>query len=204
MPPTAVSDSTVQISTAKAKEMGLKAGDAVVLVGRRRRASYARVEVVDAKELKKLHHHHAGSSAMSKKPCVVPENLARNLRLRQDDTVKIVPLTDDDESAKADRSGDLQLLSRGTRVPALASVTFSPVAESLESLQASEGDVSDEEIQERFIGPYTEDSASALIKLGSIVTMVDDNGKRLDLVVTGAELEEEEGRGDTEKDSPGT
>jgi hypothetical protein len=184
--------------------MGLKAGDPVVLVGRRRRASYARIKVVDAKELNKLHHHHAGSSAMSKKPCVVPENLARNLRLRQDDAVKIVPLTDGDDTSKADRSGDLQLLSSGTKIPALASVTFSPVSESLDSLQASEGEVSDEEIQERFVGPYTEGSSSALIKLGSIVTMVDDGGKRLDFVVTGAEIDEEGGREASKKESRGT
>jgi hypothetical protein len=190
--PKAVSDSTIQISPGKAKELSVSSGDVVVLIGRRRRAAYARVELLSSKDGKKR-----------RLSCVVPESMARNLRLRQDDAVKVVPLKDDDE-AKSERSGDLVLLQAGTNVPALASVTLSPIADSFESLQASEGEMSDEEIQERFVKPYTEDASSALFKLGSIITLVDDNGRRLDFIVSSVELEQA-GSGESNKeDEQGT
>jgi hypothetical protein len=185
--PKAVSDSTIQISPGKAKELGVSTGDVVVLIGRRRRAAYAKVDLLSSKEAKKR-----------RLACVVPENLARNLRLRQDDAVKVVPLKDDDE-AKSERSGDLVLLASGTNVPALASVTLSPITDSFESLQASEGEISDEEIQERFVKPYTEGASSALFKLGSIITLLDDNGRRLDFIVSSVELEQAS-TGDSDKD----
>lgn len=152
--------------------MNLSAGDDVVLVGRRRRAAYASVEIVKQK----------------KSQCGVSANLAANLRLRNDDTVKVVPLSaaDHDEA----RSGDLVLLL-AKEPPAVTSVTFSPIEDSLESLQASEGgdEISDEELMQRFVTPYTEDGAGALVKRDAVITLTDENGKHLDFIITHVELE---------------
>jgi hypothetical protein len=60
-------------------------------------------------------------------------------------------------------------------------------------LESSEGgdEISDDEIMQRFVTPYTElgDDATALIKRGHVVKMTDDNGKSLEFVVTHVELE---------------
>jgi len=149
-------------------------GDVVVLVGRRRRASYAKVQI--------------GPKKQKKSSCVVPANLAANLRLRQDDAVKVVPLhsVDHDET----RSGDLVLL-RSASVPAVASVTFSPVEDSLDALQGGEGgdEIPDEELMDRFIKPYTENNDGATVKSNAVLTLVDENGKKLDFVVSQVELD---------------
>merc|ERR1712157_323072 len=43
--PTAVSDSAILLSAAKAKELGVSNGEVVAVVGRRRSATYGRVQV---------------------------------------------------------------------------------------------------------------------------------------------------------------
>ena len=112
------------ISSKKAEELGLSKGDIVALVGRRRKATYATVAI---------------QSKTKKNPpissCELTHNLATNLRLRNGDKVKIVPLEAGMEK-KEERSGDMLLL---TKTPTVAiSVTFAPVEDSLKSLVASE------------------------------------------------------------------
>lgn len=182
--PSATTDSTVKISSSKAKELKLSNGDEVVLVGRRRRASYAKVAVQKLK---------------SKKAAQMSPNLATNLRLRQDDTVKIVPLKHADEAEA--RSGDLVLL-KVKAVPTATSVTFSPIQDSLDGLVASEGgdEISDEEITERFIKPYTE-ATGGFVKSNSVLTLMDENGKKLDFIVTHVDVG---GGGEKEEAAKGT
>lgn len=153
----------------------------MVLIGRRRRAAYGRVVISKGK----------------KSTVTVSQNLAVNLRIRQDDKVKIVPLAGSDHE---DRSGDLVLLKVDKPV-AVAAATFSPLEDSLSALEASEGgdEIADEELMERFVGPYTQDRENALIKKGSVLTLRDDNGKKLDFIVShvdvvGAEAKEESGK----------
>lgn len=174
-PTTVIADSTITLHPAKAKELGVKQGGVVVVVGRRRRATYGRVAV---------------SKNQKRGKCTLSSNMASNLRLRQDDKLKIVPLAkepDDNEH----RSGDLLLV---THSPSNAvSVTLSPIEDSIAELQASEGgdDILDDEIMQRFIQPYTEDADNALIKKGHVLTLTDANGKKLHVMVTHVELEGE-------------
>jgi len=186
---TALEDSTVLLSSSKAKELGVGAGDTVVLIGRRRAASYGIVQIASKKKAKFT-------------SCTLSANLAANLRLRQDDKVKVVPLTktkesDDDEG---NRSGDLVLLDNDKPIKVTA-VTFSPIEDSLVALESNEGgdELTDEEIKERFIDPYLT-TDGAMIKQGHALKLRDENGKALDFMVSFVELKgsaaksEKEGR----------
>ena len=179
--PTAESDSSVVISPSKAKELKVKTGDIVLIVGRRRRAAYARVAVAKGK----------------KGVCTISENLASNLRVRKGDKIKVEPLTD--ASSDETRIGDMVLMKRST-APKAASVTFSPVLDSLSSLAAGEGgdELSDEEILSRFVTPYLE--SNAIVKKGHVLTLRDENNKKLELVVTHMEIEDEPLPEDAEDD----
>jgi hypothetical protein len=154
----------------------------VVVIGRRRRAAYGRVVIAKGKKLS----------------CTVSQNMAINLRIRQDDKIKVVPLAKADHSE--DRSGDLVLLNVATP-PTVKAVTFAPLEDSLSTLESSEGgdEISEEELMERFIGPYTADRDSpTLVKKGAVLTLRDDNGKKLDFMVSAVEVEgaaEEESSG---------
>jgi len=167
--PTASSDSIVVISPSKAKELSLKNKDVVVVIGRRRKAAYGRVSI----------------SKSRKSVCTISENLAKNLRLRKGDKLKILPLSLDEES----RSGDLVLLGHSS-APKITSVTLSPVDDSLSTLEAMEGgdEISDEDIKSRFVEPYLE-SADGLLKKGHILSLEDENGRKLEFIVTHIDVE---------------
>eukprot|EP00977_Amphora_coffeiformis_P024608 scaffold16412_cov171-Amphora_coffeaeformis.AAC.5 len=170
---TAKSDCEITISASKAKELGVKAGDIVVLIGRRRKASYATVSV--AKKAKK-------------EVCKVSANLAANLKLRSEDKLKVVPLAVAGDAAES-RSGDLLLLNKPD-VPSVESVTFSPIEDSLQNLIAAEGgdEIPDEEIQARFVQPYLEDMGGAVLKQGHVIRLMDENGKKLEFMVSHVDL----------------
>jgi hypothetical protein len=119
------------------------------------------------------------------------KNLASNLRLRQDDKVKVVSLSSVD--LKEARYGDLKLLQVRS-APVATSVTFSPIEDSLESLEAAEGgdEISDDELFARFIQPYTHGSSGGLLKQGMALQLADENGRKLDFMVTHIDVEESE------------
>jgi hypothetical protein len=128
--------------------------------------------------------------------------LASNLRIRQDDKIKVVPL-EGDTSDKEERSGDLVLMTVA-KAPVVKAVTFAPLEDSLNSLESSEGgdEIAEEELMERFVRPYTQDreTENVLIKKGNVLTLRDDNGKKLEFVVShvelaGAPVEKEESAG---------
>jgi len=172
--PTAASDSTVVISPSKAKELSLEKGDVVAVIGRRRKAAYGRVGIAKSK----------------KTTCTISENIAKNLRLRKGDKVKIAPLNG--KSEEGTRSGDMVLLDR-TSAPQVASVTLSPVDDSLASVEAIEGgdEMSDEDIMSRFVTPYLE-SSNGFLKRGQILVLKDENGRKLEFIVSHMEIEGEE------------
>ena len=152
----------------------------VAIIGRRRRASYAKVAI--AKKGK-------GSSLSA----TISYNLATNLRIRDMDKVKVVPLESGAEEAE-ERSGDMLLLAKQPETA--FSVTYAPVEDSLNSLVASEGgdEIEDEELMSRFVTPYLDIenvSGSVVAKEGHIVTMKDENGKQLDFIVTHVDEGEE-------------
>ena len=156
------------------------------MIGRRRRATYAHVHI---------------SKGTKPSTCVVSPNLATNLRLRNGDKVKVASLANA-ETDEEHTTGDMILFQSSPKQ--VTSVTFSPVEDSLASLESSQGgdEIPDEELMQRFVTPYTEllnDDAVALIKRGHIVKMTDDNGKSLEFVVTHVELDgaspEEEAEG---------
>ena len=163
----------MSISPSKAKELKVSTGDVILVVGRRRRATYAFVDVQKSK----------------KEICSIPENMAKNLRLRNTDKLKVIPLgLQEDES----RHGDMILLKHATP-PKVSSFTLSPIEDSLNSLAAREGGdgLGDDEIMERFVTPYLNLAEStALIKKDSVVSITDDNGKKLDFMVTHVELDD--------------
>ena len=152
----------------------------VAVVGRRRRASYGRVTVAKGK----------------KSVCTISENLAMNLRLRKGDALKIVPLASggDDEDT---RSGDMVLVANPSAKD-IVSVTMSPIEDSLAALEASEGgdEIPDDDITSRFVTPYLE-SMNGIMKLGHILTLRDENGKRLEFVVSQMQLD-----GESDEDEP--
>lgn len=176
------------LSSSKAKELNVKSGDIVGVVGRRRRASYGRVAVSKGK----------------KSVCTMSENLAKNLRLRKGDKVKITPLGDGDEGG---RSGDMVLLA-ASKPKGIVSVTLSPVEDSLTTLEAAEGgdEIPDADITSRFVTPYL-DSRNGILKLGHVLTLRDENGRRLEFVVSHMQLDgetdeaepSEEGEGEEEE-----
>ncbi|CAJ1933808.1 unnamed protein product [Cylindrotheca closterium] len=167
--PTVSSDSTVVISPSKAKELSLKNEDVVVVIGRRRKAAYGRVSI----------------SKGRKSVCTISENLAKNLRLRKGDKLKVVPLTGDVES----RSGDM-ILFQHSAAPKITSATFAPVEDSLSTLEAMEGgdEIADEDIKSRFVDPYLQ-SFDGLLKRGHILLLKDENGRKLEFIVTHMEVE---------------
>lgn len=122
-----------------------------------------------------------------KSVCTISENLAKNLRLRKGDALKIVPLAGEKEEGT--RSGDMLLLDQ-TTVPKIASVTLSPVEDSLSSLEAMEGgdEIADEEILSRFVTPYL-GSSNGLLKHGHILLIKDENGRKLEFIVSHVEIE---------------
>lgn len=166
--------------------MSLKDGTAIALVGRRRRACYARVKI----------------TKMKKSSCTVSFNLAHNLRLRSGDKIKIVPLRKEGDEEE-EFSGDMAIL-KAASPPKVASITFSPVEDSLTLLESSEGgdDIEDEEIKERFVTPYLEESSGPTVKEGHALTLQDENGKKLEFLVTNIALEgaaRKEEEGDTDQ-----
>mmetsp|Transcript_15649 Transcript_15649/g.39362 ORF Transcript_15649/g.39362 Transcript_15649/m.39362 type:complete len:930 (-) Transcript_15649:59-2848(-) len=173
--PTATSDSAVILSAKKAKELGVSDGEVVAIIGRRRTACYGRASV----QKKKV--------ASSK--CKVSENLAKTLRLRKGDAVKVVALTDDRASDGGGHSGEL-LIVESDSAPVVESVTLSPIDDSLASLEALEGGdtISDEDINERFIAPYFEESGG-LLKSGQVLLIRDENGRKLEFLVSNVMIE---------------
>jgi hypothetical protein len=196
-PTSALDDFTVSISPKKAAELNVALGDLVVIVGRRRRAMYGRVAIASKGQT-------TSSSINGKEDacCVISANMASNLRLRHDDKLKLVvpgaeekngeSPSQDSVVAKDDRSGDLLLVSK-PNPSIVASVTFAPLEDSIAALQSSEGgdDISDDEILRRFLKPYTDgaDGVAALVKKGHLLTLRDDSGRRLEVVVSHVELE---------------
>ena len=184
-PAHALSDSTIHLSAKKAAELQLNQGDVVVVIGRRRHASYATVSI----------------AGKAKGICGISANLAANLRLRQDDKLKVEPLhteTDDE------RSGDLELIQQTPKN--IVSVTFSPVEDSLEHLVKLEGGDSlpDDELQARFVAPYLENQENALLKQNHLLTLTDDNGHQLEWYVSNVELEGAESEEDSAAVEDGT
>lgn len=169
------------LSPSKAKELKLKDGDAVAVVGRRRRAAYATVSV----------------SKQKKTNCGVSANLALNLRLRNGDKVKVESLVGE-TAAETERSGDMVLLQVSSP-PEVMSVTLSPIDDSLKLLEASEGgdEISEEEINSRFVAPYLEERG-AMVKRDHVITLADENGKKLEFIVTDIALE---GAAETEEEA---
>ena len=169
----AATDSTITLTPKKARELKVSDGDVVAVIGRRRRATYAIASVPSKKK---------GSNSN----CFISHNLATNIRVRDADKVKVVSLGKN-AADKEERSGDMVLLTKEPEV--VASVTYSPIEDSLNSLINAEGgdEIEDEELMERFVAPYLnieDDSGSIIAKEGTVVTMKDDNGKTLDFIVT--------------------
>ncbi len=114
--------------------------------------------------------------------------MATNLRLRDNDKLKIVPIESSGDADKnEERSGDMALLTKDPVV--VSSVTFAPVEDSYNSLVASEGgdDIGDEELKERFIDYYLnldENGDSIVVKEGNIVAIRDENDKVLEFIVS--------------------
>jgi hypothetical protein len=162
--------------------LGVSTGDVVVLVGRRRHAAYATVEI---------------AKGGKKSSSVISQNMAYNLRLRQDDKIKVVVLEKSfEEEAASERSGDLRLVQKQPSL--IKSITFSPVEDSLAGLVALEGgdEIPDSVLQARFVTPYLENCESAVLKQGHLLVLRDDNGRRLEFYVSHVSLDSPE-EGDT-------
>jgi hypothetical protein len=168
----------------------------VLVIGRRRRASYGRV-AIDKKQAKKS----VGT---------ISAILASNLRLRNGDMFKVAPLkkTSDEEQAEgeASRSGDLLLLKE-SQPPTLQSVTFAPIEDSLRELEAGEGgdEMTDEEIQSRFLQDYTSSTDNinnkAFLKKGHVLRLMDAKGKKLEFIISHASVKGQGEEGE-DKDEP--
>ena len=116
--------------------------------------------------------------------CQISENMAHNLRVRSDDMIKVVPIGSEGEG---EHSGDLLLVEQ--QPVDVESLTLSPIEDSLRELEAAEGELSDEEIQERFVQPYTDNADGALVKQDTVLSLKDANGKKLEFIVTHVAVE---------------
>lgn len=172
-PPTVSSDSTITLAASKANELQLKEGDVVALIGRRRRAVLARTRIVKKQPSQIVH---------------VSANWASHLRLRQDDAVKVVPLQFADHTES--RTGDLVLLQLSENIPRIQTVTLSPIQDSVDALPNGE-DMEDDELLQRFVQPYMAAQGGGILKLGHVLTLMDEGGKKLDFVVSHVELEQQ-------------
>ncbi len=175
-------DCTITITSSKAKELNLQSGSIVGIIGRRRRVAYAVVNI---------------SKKGKKSSIQLSHNLASNLRIRDTDKVKIIPLGGDTEETGISEgaSGDMALLA--TEPSVAVSVSFSPVRDSLHSLELSEGgdELSETEIKERFVLPYLnleEGESRVVLKKGHTLILRDDNKKTLEFTVTNLELESDQ------------
>lgn len=190
---TCAADNTVIISPAKAKELSLSSKDVVAIIGRRRTASIANVSI--------------SKRAKSAGECIISKNLAKNLRIRDMDKIKVVPIGKDLDEEESERSGDLVLVNSKSRPPVAASITLSPIEDSLARLQSIELDgdeMDEEEIMERFVTPYLnleEDSGKVMFKKGNVLSIADANGVFLDFKVNDIEIENEDA--ETKEDEDG-
>ena len=157
-------------------------------MGRRRRASYAVVEIAKGSK---------GSIKLS-------HNLASNLRVRDTDKVKVVPLGGDNADEFEATSGDMALLAASPEVA--SSVTFSPVKDSLHSLELSEGgdELSEDEIKSRFLEPYLNmEEGVVVMKKGHTLVLRDDNRKTLEFTVIHLGFGEEDEKEDVPAEDDG-
>lgn len=194
---TAKSDMTLTISAVKAKELSLTSKDVVALIGRRRHATLANVAV--SKKVKK-----------NEASCTVSKNLASNLRLRDLDKVKIVKLGDKSEDEEEDlRSGDLTLCDLTARPAVAASVTLSPILDSMQRLEATENDgdeMEDQVVMDRFLSDYLNlhddggDKSKVMLKKGHVISVTDENGITLDFIVSHVEMEDQAAHEDAEEE----
>ena len=179
-PTTALSDYTISISSSKAKELNIKNGEIVAIIGRRRRVSYGTVQISKMKN---------GSVKLS-------NNLASNLRVLDTDKVKIVPLNTSD-NGEENESESYTLGNPPTDIA--HSVTFAPIRDSLHTLELKErgGDeFSDEEISERFVVPYlnmeeddgNDGNSVVVLREGHTLVLKDDNGVSLEFMVSHLDL----------------
>ena len=168
----ASSDYAVSLSPEKASELSLRSGDVVTVIGRRRRSAYATVSVD-----KKLKGDSLRMSAA----------MSANLRVRDDDKAKVIRLTGDAED-------------RHTIEPAgAASATLSPVRDSLLTLAATHGgDMDDDALLERFVGPYLnlDESDSVILGKGNVLKLTDDDGAVLEFQVVQLEDGNEDASGE--------
>jgi hypothetical protein len=172
---TAHSDSGVVISQAKASELKLKDGDLVAVIGKRRRASYARVDVAPRR-----------GGGMARGVAKIGRNLASNLRVRDDERLRIVTLdglpVDVEGGEGGDGNGSYGLGPRPTN--AASSVTFHPLRDS-SSYDADE--MSDEMLADRFVRPYLEGGEEvdgvALLRQGHVLSIADEGGVVMEFTV---------------------
>ena len=190
-PTTALSDYTISISSSKAKELNIKNGEIVAIIGRRRRVSYGTVQVSKMKN---------GSVKLS-------NNLANNLRVMDTDKVKIVPLNTSD-NGEENESESYTLGNPPTDIA--HSVTFAPIRDSLHTLELKErgGDeFSDEEISERFVVPYlnmdeddgNDGNSNVVLREGHTLVLKDDNGVSLEFMVSHLDLVGDDADSDNEE-----
>jgi len=114
--------------------------------------------------------------------------------------VKIVNLDKNTEEAFEATSGDMALMS--SRPDVASSVTFSPVKDSLHSLELSEGgdELSEDEVLSRFVKPYLNmEDGVVVLKKGHTLVLRDANRMTLEFTVTHLDF-----GGDGEEDSAET
>lgn len=175
----------------KAQELGVKTGDVVVLIGRRRRATYGRVAISAAASDRapaSANKKKASSVGASSSVVHLSSTLAHYLRVRLNDKVKVVALSAPDLDLKEPRSGDLKLLQ--SRTPTVVeTITLSPVEDSYQAVVAAEGgdEISEEELMERWVRPYLETGGGGggLLKTNMVVSLRDEaTGRSLEFLVT--------------------
>jgi len=184
----AISDSTVYITKSKAKELKLKSNDIVSIVGRRRSVTMASVAILPkSKETQK---------------CQISKTLAKNIQIRESDSLKIVPFSSEEEYEEGlpERSGDYLLLNHNKNPNVATDVRLSPIAESLASL--NEDDIDDDELADRFITPYIEGEGNIIWKKGHVLTMKDENHKSLEFLIVDILFEDENAEEEAAESQP--
>ena len=201
----ALSDCYISITQSKARELRLRQGDLAAIMGKRRRCAYVKVNILQTDRT---------TTTKSSSAVIIGRNLANNLRIRNDDKVRIISVNEIEENENEDQQRQNGSYGLGKRPTIVAkTVTFRPIKDTMSN---DDDDVSNEELISRFISPYLESSSTddvvndenesvmAIMKEGHVLSLTDDNGNVMEFTIGKLDVDHDENNeDDEEKDETG-
>lgn len=210
----ALSDCYISIAQSKARELRLRQGELVGIMGKRRRCAYVKVNILQTDRTTTT----TTTTTSSSSAVIIGRNLANNLRIRNDDKVRIISVNEIEENENEDQQQQNGSYGLGKRPTIVAkTVTFHPIKDTMSNnVDDYDDDVSNEELISRFITPYLESSSAddvdndenenvmAIMKEGHVLSLTDDNGNVMEFTIGKLDVDHDENNeDDEEKDETG-